>query len=195
MPFAKPQVLRGGRRGKIPLSTDVGDAAKLLTVALREPGACDEWSRAQLSVDPAGPWWAKAQQDFFGLSIPHQEWILERLAPTALHAARVIETAAIKEGWTWLWSQPSLVAPGKPRPRVTRPDLVAGIRDEKCLIIDIKTTAQEDLRKVLGWYNGRALRASFVTWRQTLTALGFDPAGSWVLSVSIDGRRSKWIEM
>lgn len=201
MPYAKPQVIRHGHRCDwdqdarrwLPLGSirnDIGDAASFIVECLSARGAQLNWSKAELALDPAGPWWAKARDDFFELGTGSRNWILERLNATACLAAERLEAAAIDESWKWLWSQPSFATPGKRYPSITRPDLVAGLSARRCLVIDIKSTGKPDLYSVVG----DKQHASFDTWTGHLKVMGFNPTERWVLSVSTKRRRSKWIE-
>lgn len=161
MPYAKPQVLRHGSRRHqdkdsrqwrtvAPISEDVAAAAKFLVTCLTEGGAKNRWSRAELALDPAGPWWAKARDDFFQLDNDDaREWILDYLEETAVFAAECIENEAVERGWDWLWSQPPLASPGKVRPSITQPDLVGGLDRKRIDVIDLKTTGKDDLRETV----------------------------------------------
>ena len=107
---------------------------------------------------------------------------------TAKTAGRALTQTARLEEWRWLWSQPSFVQPGGNRPKINRPDLVAGLSADRCLLIDIKTTSGSLSAVDYG-------PASFDLWAKNLTSLGFTVAGSWVLAVSSVQRATKWIDV
>lgn len=200
LPYAKPQVLRRGHRCDWDqtrqwlevesIRTDIGDAASFIVGCLNSRGAQRGWSKAELALDPAGPWWAKTRDDFFELKSASRNWILERLEPTACLAAECLQAAAVDEKWEWLWSQPSFAAPGRNRPSITRPDLIAGLSETRCLVVDLKTTSASDLGSVVD----DDLDEHFDVWTAHLKALGFVPTECWVLSVSTSDRRAEWIE-
>lgn len=201
MPYAKPQVLRHGfRRQKdkdsgqwrtvAPISEDVASAAEFLVTCLTAPDAQDRWSKAELALDPAGPWWAKARNDFFQLDNDNaRKWVLDRLVNTAVRTAEYIENEAVDRGWAWLWSQPPLASPGKVRPSITQPDLIGGLDWKRCDVIDLKTTGLDDLRST-----AKSSQTNiFAKWVASLRAMGFTPDQCWVLAVSTTDDRYEWI--
>lgn len=201
MPYAKPQVLQDGHRcdwiGEhrrwsrvATIREDVRDAARFLASSLQSPKAVEDWSEAQLSVDPAGPWWSKTLYDFLALDDRTQRWVIDRLEVTANLAAECIQEESVEQQWTWLWSQPSFARPRGKRPRITRPDLVAGLDRHRCAIIDLKTTSRTDLSSVVADDQAQA----FSTWSASLEAMGFWPVERWVLSVSTQEQRYEWID-
>lgn len=193
MPYAKPQRLHRGWRtywGKhqATIADEVEEAVSFLRTALTARGARKPWSKAELAVDSAGPWWSKTRDDYLNLSNEDAGWVNDRLAPTANTAARITQQAAEDECWTWLWSQPSFVSPGNSLPAITRPDLVAGLSATACLLIDIKTTSG-NLRDVA--YSAD----NFRTWSSNLEALGFTVDESWVLAVSSQRAEAWWLRV
>lgn len=200
MPYSKPQVLRRGyRRFKdeegswtsvTTIREDVSDASEFLIEALASKRAGTAWSKAALAVDPAGPWWSKPLEDFLALVSSDRAWILDRLELTADLAAEAIEEEAVDRRWSWLWSQPSLATPGKLRPSITRPDLLGGMDWKRCDMVDLKTTARDDLQAVA---SGQTVR--FERWAQALTAMGFTPEERGVLVVSSVDERREWVEV
>lgn len=74
----------------------------------------------------------------------------------------------------WLWSQPSFAVPGTSCPHITRPDLVAGLDDRRCLIVDLKRTSKSDLGTVVM----PTQDASFETWTKPLTAMNSSLSGA-----------------
>lgn len=200
MPYSKPQVLRRGHRrfkgedgswtSVATIREDVAAASEFLTNALASKRAGAAWSKASLAVDPAGPWWSKPLEDFLALVSSDREWILDRLELTADLAAEAIEDEAVDRRWSWLWSQPSLAKPGKLRPSITRPDLLGGMDWKRCDLIDLKTTARDDLQAVA---SGQAAR--FDRWTMALTAMGFTLEERGVLVVSSVDERREWVEI
>lgn len=201
MPYAKPQVLQRGHRcgwdeehhrwsKTATIQEDVREAATFLGSSLESPSAYRDWSRAQLAVDPAGPWWSKTLDDFLALDDDSQRWVLERLESTAELAAGCLQEESVEQQWTWLWSQPSFAEPGSRRPKITRPDLVAGLDRHRCVIIDLKTTSRTDLSSVVADDQAQA----FSTWSASLVAMGFWPVERWVLSVSTQEQRHEWVD-
>jgi hypothetical protein len=205
MPYSKPKRLEDGYRlewdaekrrlyKERSIAEDTADAAEFLRSALTDPSAKDPWSKAELAVDPAGPWWAKTRDDFCGLTPkPNaQDWVIDRLAATVKRAANAIQAAAVAEQWTWLWSQPSFVLPGRNYPRITRPDLVVGLSPTRCLVVDLKTTSGEldDVDRSIDDFN---------VWTGYLEAAEFEVVGRWVLAISTvqDDPQDKtvWIPM
>jgi hypothetical protein len=203
MPYSKPKQLKDGYRlewdaqkrrpdKERSITEDTADAAESLRSALTDPTVGDDWSKAELCVDQAGPWWAKSRNDFCGLTPKPdaQDWVIDRLAATVERAANAIQAAAMDEQWTWLWSQPSFAVPGKNYPRITRPDLVAGLSPKRCLVIDMKTTSGELDR--VNWSID-----DFNVWTGHLEAAGFEVVGRWVLAIStLQGDpqdKTKWI--
>lgn len=165
MPYARPQVLREGRRLQkldgswetmASVQEDVALAADFIVRSLKSPAAQKRWSPAELALDAGGPWWAKTRDIFFHLQEAEQEWVLDRLPPTAATAASAVESGSIMNDWSWLWSQPTLAAPGKLRPRFRIPDLIGGLNRKECDVIDFKTTIQTDLRDAGKKMGGRA---------------------------------------
>lgn len=199
MPYAKPQILRRGRRryrgedgrwrSAATITEDVAEAASLLVKALSSRFADREWSKAELAVDPAGPWWSKPRDDFLSLGVDEREWVLDRVEDTAQHAATALEQAAVKRDWTWMWSQPSFAKPGKVRPNITRPDIVGGLDWRHCEVIDLKTTSQGDLGAVVKASEQARL---FASWTTSLSALRFIPVRCSVLTVSTAEMRWEW---
>jgi len=190
MPYSKPKQLEDGYRLEWDaekrrvykarsIAEDAADAAEFLQSALTDPSVEDDWSKAELAVDPAGPWWAKSRNDFCGLTPKPgaQNWVLDRLTAAVARTANAIQAAAVDEQWKWLWSQPSFAVPGKNYPRITRPDLIAGLSPKKCLVVDLKTTSDE-----LGGVNWSI--DDFNVWTGHLEAAGFDVVGHWVLAIS-----------
>lgn len=191
MPYAKPQRLDAGWRvsynnWQATIQQDVDEAAAFLKRALTAKNAEYQWSKAELAVDPAGPWWSRTRDDYFALTNKDRDWIMERLAPTSRSAAASMLRYAETERWDWLWSQPSFVKPGGVRPAITRPDLIAGFGPSRCIIVDVKTTSHD-----VG--NVKYSRNSFQTWTHNLDALGFDVTGTWVLAVSSEGDDTRWL--
>lgn len=200
MPYAKPQVLRHGFRrhrdedtGKwrsvAPISEDAAAAAEFLVTILTAPGADSRWSKAELTLDPGGPWWAKPRDDFFQLDDDARKWVLNRLEDTAVRAAECLENEAVDRGWAWLWSQPPLASPGKVRPSITQPDLIGGLDWKRCDIIDLKTTGKDDLRSAAK--SGQT--QVFGSWVASLRKMGFTPERCSVLVVSTTENRYDWI--
>ncbi|GAB3252496.1 hypothetical protein [Arthrobacter pigmenti] len=169
---------------------DVGEAASFIVRSLKVRGACREWSKAELALDPAGPWWSKPRDDFFGLDENCRAWILDHLETTAAQAAGCLQKKAEDRSWTWLWSQPSFAFPGKLRPSITRPDLVGGLARARCDILDLKTTSKDDLAAVVKDDQSE----TFLSWAGSLSVMGFTPVQCSVLSVSTAKDRRKWIE-
>lgn len=201
MPYAKPQVLRRGSRRHqdedsgqwrtvATISEDAAAAAEFLATCLTASGANRRWSRAELALDPAGPWWAKPRDDFLKLDTDARKWVLDRLEDTAVRAAGCLEDQAVDRGWAWLWSQPSFASPGKVRPSITRPDLIGGLDRKRCDVIDLKTTGRDDLRSTVKSDQANAFRS----WVTSLTAMGFTPVHCCVLAVSTTDDRFEWIE-
>jgi hypothetical protein len=201
MPYAKPQVLRHGFRrhrdedtGKwktaAPISEDAAAAAAFLVTILTESSANSRWSKAELALDPGGPWWAKPRDDFFQLDDDARNWVLDRLEETAVRAAECIENEAVDRGWAWLWSQPPLASPGKLRPSITQPDLIGGLDWKRCDVIDLKTTGKDDLRSTAKSDQAKA----FGLWVSSLRTMGFTPDRCCVLAVSTTDDRYEWIE-
>lgn len=198
MPYAKPQVLRRGRRRHwdgnreqwVTIRDDVGHAASFIVSSLESPMAQRDWSKAQLVLDPAGPWWSKVRDDFFGLDSESREWVLDHLEETSDRAAEHIQAEAVQRKWKWLWSQPSFVVPGGYYPFITRPDLVAGLSSTRCVVLDLKTTSHSDLRSVVTAKQQQA----FDTWTKYLKAMKFDPVECLVLSVSTKEERYEWLD-
>jgi hypothetical protein len=196
MPYGKPQRLLEGRRyswnsRNFTIVDDATQAADFLLEALTAPDVGDPWSKAELTVDAAGPWWAKSRDDFCDeLSPDQRKFVTDRLVPTVERAATALLHSAQDERWTWLWSQPSFVVPGALFPAIPRPDLVVGLSPKRCYIIDLKTT-EGDLDQV-PWS-----RQHFDVWGDYLAAVGFDVAGRWVLAVSTapEDTETFWIEV
>lgn len=201
MPYSKPQVLRRGQRrykdddgpwrSVATVREDVAASSAFLVECLQARGARAGWSKAALALDPAGPWWAKSQGDFFALSAGERAWVLDRLEDTADRAAGAIEEEAIGRKWSWLWSQASLAKPGKLRPSITRPDLLGGMDWKRCDLVDLKTTAQSDLRTM----TRSGQEARFARWTEALTAMRFTPENRRVLVVSSVDDRWEWVEV
>lgn len=200
MPYARPQVLREGRRRRQKLDgswetmasvqEDVALAADFIVRSLKSPGAQERWSPAELALDAGGPWWAKTRDVFFHLQEAEQEWVLDRLPPTAATAASAVESGSIMNDWSWLWSQPTLATPGKLRPRFRIPDLIGGVNWKECDVIDLKTTIQTDLRAA-GKKMGE--RGQFEKWKEILSAMRFEPRNSSVLIVSSLEDDYEWV--
>lgn len=200
MPYAKPQVLRHGhRRYKdnagdwhtgASIREDTEDASAFIVHSLRSPGAHRDWSKAELALDPAGPWWSKTRDDFLGLDDEAQEWVLDHLESTADRAASCLQKEAEERGWAWLWSQPSFASPGKLRPSITRPDLIGGLDWKKCDVIDLKTTSKPELRLAVKADQEKA----FESWVDSLRAMRFTPVQCHSLVVSTAADRWEWIE-
>lgn len=201
MPYAKPQVLRSGYRrqrdedlGKwktvASISEDTAAAAEFLVRILTESSADSRWSKAELALDPGGPWWAKPRDDFFQLDNDARDWVLDRLQVTAVRAAECIQNLSVDREWAWLWSQPPFASPGKLRPSITQPDLIAGRDWKHCDVIDLKTTGKDDLRGVVNSSQAKA----FGSWAASLRALGFIPEHCLALAVSTTDNRHEWIE-
>lgn len=200
MPYAKPQVLRSGHRRQIgtngrwqtqaSILEDTAAAAAFIVGSLESPHAHKDWSKAELALDPAGPWWSKPRDDFLGLSSDERDWVLDRLEDTVATAASHLQDRATKRRWTWLWSQPSFATPGKLRPSITRPDLVGGLDWTRCEIIDLKTTSRPELSAVMT----TQLRRALASWAGSLRALGFDPVSCHALAVSATTGKAAWIE-
>ncbi|GGC55702.1 hypothetical protein IEU95_08625 [Hoyosella rhizosphaerae] len=187
MPYSKPYVLCEGIRqtwwNNVPITADIINAADALHRILQEPTAERDWSTADFAVDPAGPWWSKTKNDFFQLSLDDQSWLLAKLVSTAARAAEAIEEKAVEEKWTWLWSQPSLAMPGDHYPQILRPDLVAGLDKDSCVLIDLKTTKDASNQ----FKNREGLKKptdDFHEWSKRLKHSGFNPKRRWILSVS-----------
>lgn len=203
MPFAKPQVLRRGHRRAInedgkwvteatTIGEDVTDAVAFIVRSLESPRADRRWSKAEIALDPAGPWWSKTLDDFLALDDRAQDWVLDRLAITAEQAASCLQERAEAREWSWLWSQPSFARPGKLRPLITRPDLVGGLDWRRCDVIDLKTTSKWDLESVLK----PDLQKSFDDWGASLRALRFKPQHCLALVVSTEeDDRWEWFEV
>lgn len=74
MPYARPQVLREGRRRRQKIDgswetiasvrEDVALAADFIARSLKSPAAQKRWSPAELALDAGGPWWAKTRDVF-----------------------------------------------------------------------------------------------------------------------------------
>lgn len=201
MPYAKPQILRRGHRRRrdeegghwsslATIREDIERAASFIVNSLESRAARHEWSKAELALDPAGPWWSKPRDDFFGLDDESREWVLDHLEDTSDRAAERLQDEAVDREWAWLWSQPSFAAPGKTRPSITRPDLVGGLDRTRCDILDLKTTSQDDLGSVAT----TAQEKSFRSWEASLKAIGFVPLNCWVLTVSATDDRYEWTE-
>lgn len=201
MPYAKPQLLQRASRRHLDedsgrwrtvatIGEDVSAAAALLVTCLKASGADQRWSRAELVLDPAGPWWAKPRDDFLRLDRDGRNWVLDRLEGTAVRAADCLEDQAVERGWAWLWSQPSFASPGKVRPSITRPDLIGGLDRKRCDVIDLKTTCKDDLHSTVKSGQANAFRS----WATSLTAMGFTPVHCVVLVVSTSDDRFEWIE-
>ena len=83
MPYAKPQVLRRGHRRRkgdddkwvtdASICEDIAEAAAFLVRSLESRSASRRWSKAELALDPAGPWWSKTRNDFLALSDRSQD--------------------------------------------------------------------------------------------------------------------------
>jgi hypothetical protein len=201
MPYAKPHVLRSGHRCRwdedrrewveqATIRADVDQAASLIVSSLESSTAQRDWSKADLALDPAGPWWSKVRDDFFDLDDDSREWVLDHLNATSDRAAERVQERAKQHNWEWLWSQPSFAVPGRDYPCITRPDLVAGLSSTRCVVLDLKTTSKYDLSAVAGTNQEQ----SFGDWTKYLKAMGFDPVGQWVLAVSTVEERAEWIE-
>lgn len=200
MPFAKPQVLRRGHRRRkdddgpwqtvASIREDVADGASFIVRALDSSSVDRRWSKAELALDPAGPWWSKTRDDYLELDEASQDWVLERIEGTADRAAAALQDRAEQRDWCWLWSQPSFGSPGKLRPTIIRPDLVAGLDWKRCEVIDLKTTGREELRSAASV----SLKKSFASWAAALRQLRFDPESSLVLIVSTEHDRWSWID-
>ena len=113
--------------------------------------------------------------------VDRQVTAVEEPQPTTFLAAKASELIQA-------FAQPSFVQPGGNRPKINRPDLVAGLSADRCLLIDIKTTSGSLSAVDYG-------PASFDLWAKNLTSLGFTVAGSWVLAVSSVQPATKWIEV
>lgn len=191
MPYAKPTRLARGisMDTNTLIADEVDQAAAFLLEALQDPDAAEAWSRAELSVDPGGPWWAKALSDYLGLSQREQDWVRSRLQLVASRAGAAVQEAATTEAWSWLWSQPPLLAPRsghESRPRIVRPDLVAGLKGDRCLLVDLKTRGRAEAvpRGETRYGQTRA----FQEWAKLLRASGHEAKEAWVLAVSSRGR-------
>ena len=156
MPYAKPHVLHKGHRNEwdkvarkwqrvTSVQEDVREAADFITRILESRNANREWSKAEIAIDPAGPWWSKTRDDYLGLDDRSMEWVLDRFGQTAGLAAKDIEAKAVDQEWTWPWSQPSFATPGRNRPSITRPELIAGLCPTQCELADLKRPAKPTL--------------------------------------------------
>lgn len=201
MPYTYPQLLRRGYRryrdedghwqtGPA-ITEDIGAAASLLLRCLCAADADGDWSSAALILDPAGPWSTKTRDEFFRLAPADQDWILDRLETTADRAAGCLQEEADDGGWTWLWSQPTFPSPGKVRPTITRPDLVAGTDWRTCTVIDLKITSRDELRKAVKSEHTR----QFTSWVKSLRTLRFTPVLCTALIVSSVADRWEWVEV
>lgn len=101
-------------------------------------------------VDHGGPFWSETYDDFFRLSGDDQTWVLHRLRPAVMTAARALMDCAQEEHWTGLlteaidaagWLMGELITDKKDTPRradvmVQRPWRRGGTLP--CLIVDLK---------------------------------------------------------
>lgn len=201
MPYAKPQVLRGGYRrfrgddGRWQtgpsIGEDIAEAASFLVRSLWAPDIDEDWSSAALALDPAGPWWPKARNDFIGLNHEAQSWVLDHLEVTADRAAVRLQHEAEDRGWSWMWSQPAFASPGKLRPSITQPDLIVGTDWKRCSVIDLKTTSRDVLRAAVKSEHKR----QFASWVKSLQSQQFIPVRCQALVVSTVTDVSEWVEV
>ena len=201
MPYAKPQVIRRGHRRLrdeengawttvASIREDVAAAAGFLHTSFEATDGTQEWSAAELAADPAGPWWSKPRDDFFALDSHDRDWVLDRLEETAHRAAACLEDEAVDRGWSWIWSQPSFAQPGKVRPTITRPDIVAGLDWKHCDLIDLKTSSQDELSRAVK----PAQKKAFASWTASMRALRFCPERCLALVVSTETDAWEWVE-
>lgn len=198
MPFSRPQVLRAGHRrlhvnGTWVTGTSICDdvrvAADGLSTALRSYDGGSVWPTAQFAVDANGPWGSALYEQFFDMAERDRRWVLDRLADTAETAAVYLKMRAVDDGWSWLWSQPTFAQPGKLRPSLTRPDLVAGLDWKRCIIIDIKSTGKTCLRDAI---DATTQQRTFDDWAERLRLLRFCPLEGQVLAVSTEQDLYEW---
>lgn len=202
MPFVKLQVIKGGRIARydgcnyVPeesLTKATDDAATFLVKCLSPQSGFEElWSPARLAVDQAGEWWSKSVDDFMCLSENDRDKVRQGIRPCAAAAAHELETTANRNSWIWLLAQPSLVTPRLVKfanqkrfyPALTRPDLVAGLSPERCLLIDLKTTSRE-LHELY--------RSDFKPWiRAFEQGMGFKVDQCWYLVVQVKTKKTGW---
>ncbi|MBO4145964.1 hypothetical protein QWJ06_05405 [Kocuria rhizophila] len=110
MPYANPQALRRGHRRRkgedgrwvteASIREDVAAAAEFIVASLQSPEANQPWSPAALALNPAGPWWPKARNDFLALDARSQKWVLDRLTITADQAATCLQERAEARDWS-----------------------------------------------------------------------------------------------
>jgi hypothetical protein len=198
MPYAKPQSLQRGCRvikdetPGMPIPNDIADSADFVvsTLSADRGRATADWSPAQLAIDPAGPWWSGPVDDFYKLTPKDRQWILDRIQASAGAVADQLFESAKIERWRWLWSQPSLAKPGTVRrPKITRPDLVIGLSDKECMLVDLKVTTRK-LSQVEYSEN------VFDTWTAAMRGMGFIVNERWVLAADANGENKPlWIQV
>lgn len=223
MPFTKPTILnssgktiRGKLKEETRISSEINESAGLIHNVLEflheeskhvgSPCKEDRCDEARYLVDPAGYWWSALLDDFLSLEICldsrpacskqkpcDRHWVLDRLKPTTKTAAREIEKEAAHQEWTWLWSQPSLVKTVAGLPKITRPDLIAGISGSGCIVFDLKTTKNID-----EYYESKEKyedqKETFSDWRKLLKGQALVSNQSCALVVSSVNERAVWFD-
>lgn len=187
MPYAKPMDVSNWRKQNC--ASEVKLAAKLLKTALKEVGAEENWSTADLVIDPGGPWWSDTLRDFFNLSKSDMDWVLQRLIRVSSRASMAIDKAweedlDLGSRWKWIWSQsPLIVRPGKygSIPRISKPDFIVGVGGKRCELIDLKVTSRKLNEIDLDYFSG-VLR--FQEWQKVMESVGFRVDSKWILAVS-----------
>lgn len=171
MPFGKPKALNTGETWQ-DMGARINSAAAFLTDCLSEDDST--FSPLRLVTDPGGPWWTLAANQFFELGASEQQWVAERLTPAARKASEELVDVANEDNWTWLWSEPALLAgAGRRHPRVTRPDLVAGRAGRGAVIIDLKVSVRTD-----------GFTSSFDEWQILLERSGIEVDERWYFAIS-----------